>query len=172
MKDVTASVIANLVSRGWTYSPAPLSDSTLPRALEEAPDALLEWTSSFSKLASPNEVVWFLSRDDYVSRTEEGFAWNTFEAISLEAVNSHAEAVAIAEFWDTHFPFLLSVRGHYSFLAVRADGVIVHGEEPEFEETSVVAPSLAYLLDLLARGPADCQKVIERLVFSHVNSAE
>ena len=162
-----ASAIANLVSAGWSFDPTTPPDIALPRALGDASETLVAWMSSFSELSSPDDAVWFLGRGDYVARSGEGFAWNAFERISSEAAETNQEANEVADFWNAHCPILLSVRGAYSYLAVRRDGVIVHGAEPEFEDATAVAPSFEALLDSIARGPADGQEPVERLVFGH-----
>ncbi|WP_396041459.1 hypothetical protein [Aeromicrobium sp. UC242_57] len=84
-------------------------------------ETLVAWMSSFSELSSPDDAVWFLGRGDFDARSGEGFAWNTFEMISAEAADTKQEAADVADFWSAHCPILLSVRGGYSYLAVRSD---------------------------------------------------
>lgn len=49
----------------------------------------------------------------------------------------------------------MSVAGEYEFLAIEGDsGRIVHGIEPEFEDTREVAPSLAALFEDMMAGRA------------------
>lgn len=161
------AAIANLVRAGWSLDPTTPPETVLPRVLGDASETLVAWMSSFSELSSPDDAVWFLGRGDYRARPGEGFAWNAFEMISLKAADTHQEAAEVADFWSAHCPILLSVRGQYSYLAVRTDGAIVHGEEPEFEEATVVAPSFEDLLDSIARGTVNGQDPVERLVFGH-----
>lgn len=110
--------------------------------------------SSFSQLSSPDENCWFLSIDDYSALAQDAFAWNEFEILSLDASSSDDERAMITTFWSRHVPILLSVRDGYSYLAVRDDGVIIHGEEPEFEQTTLVAASLDELLRAFVDGSA------------------
>ena len=167
MTDPAARAIASLVSAGWAYDPAPPLGVALPAPLAGASDALLAWASSFSGLSSSDDAVWFLGLREYVAHGSDDFAWNAFETLSFEAAVSESERSAITEYWSAHRPILLSVRGEYSYLAERADGAIVHGVEPEFEESTVVAESIESLLASLA-GPAQNQHaLVEELLFGH-----
>lgn len=123
----------------------------MPVALEGASPGLLTWVDSFSELSSSDDEVWFLSREDYAVENADGFAWNACELLSREAANTAAAEAEVTGYWREHIPFLLSVRGHYAYLAERADGAIVHGAEPEFEVSTVVAPDLTTLLNALAQ---------------------
>ena len=126
----------------------------MPDALGNASPALLTWVNSFSELSSSDDAVWFLSREDFAVEDADGFAWNAYEMLSLDAVNTAAEVAAVTAYWREHIPILLSVSGNYAYLAERADGAIVHGAEPEFEVSTVVAPDLTTFLNALAQ-PGD-----------------
>ena len=62
-------------------------------------------------------------------------------------------------------PVLLSVRSGYEYLAVRDDGAVVHGAEPEFEEAAVVFPHFEALLRYIAVPPAERNQLVDRLLF-------
>ncbi|WP_053353220.1 hypothetical protein [Leucobacter musarum] len=149
MADEATRAIANLGGAGWRYRPSVPAESGVPNALENASPALMTWVNSFSELSSSDDAVWFLSRDDYAVEDADGFAWNACEMLSLEAANTAAAAAEVTAYWRECTPILLSVRGDYAYLAERADGVIVHGTEPEFEVSTVVAPDLTTLLNAL-----------------------
>lgn len=55
-------------------------------------------------------------------------------------------------FWNAHLPIMMSVGGCYEYYAIHlTNGNIVHGSEPEFEESSIVAESFAdFLLKIVA----------------------
>lgn len=146
------TVAGTLRDRGWVLEAAALADLEFPEALRDAPPEFVAWATSFTRLSSADDAVWFLSAEDYRDPVPEAFAWNAFEQLSLEAAGSDAHRADIARFWRRHWPVLLAVRGHYAYLAVRDDGVIVHGEEPEFEETTVIAQDLATLLSAVVEG--------------------
>ena len=156
---------AMLASVGWSFTPFAPTGTTLPRVLANASDLLQIWVSSFSELATPDDAVWFLSRADFDAQPGEGFGWNALEQISLEAADTDQETAAVTEFWSAHCPILLSVRGHYSYLAERTDGAIVHGEEPDFEATTVVAPDFEAFLDSLGRRATTDNDLVEQLLF-------
>lgn len=141
-----------LRDRGWVLEASTDADTKLPDALRDAPPELVVWATSFARLSSADDAVWFLSAGDYRDPVTEAFAWNAFEQMSLDAAANDAQRAEITRFWRRHWPLVLSVRGHYAYLAMRDDGVIVHGEEPEFEETTVIAPELAALLSAVAAG--------------------
>jgi hypothetical protein len=64
-----------------------------------------------------------------------------------------------------HVPILLSAREYYSYLAICVDGTIVHGEEPEFEETTDVAAHLDDLLHAIANRPEPGTGLLDALLF-------
>lgn len=145
------ATVARLRAAGWaTTPPATSSQDDLPM-LAGFPRDVATWVSSFSSLVSPDEMVWFLSAQDYAGKSDGAFAWNEMELISRDAAMTHEQEISVRQFWSHHLPVLLSVRDGYSYVAVRADGVVVYGEEPEFEEVEVVAPSFASFLDAAGR---------------------
>ncbi len=137
----------------------------MPGALEHASPALLTWVDSFSELSSFDDAVWFLSRIDYAVEDADGFAWNACETLSLNAANTAAAVAEVTAYWREHTPILLSVCGDYAYLAERADGAIVHGAEPEFEVSTVVAPDLTTLLNVLAQLDTHSAGLLEQLVY-------
>ncbi|OYD61061.1 hypothetical protein [Rhodococcus sp. OK302] len=155
MTDPAENAIAALRAARWMREAADDSGVAMPLSRYEAitPDFLTWWTS-FARLSSADETVWFLSASDYVGADGDVFAWNEFELISLDAAETAEEASAVVRFWDRHLPILLSVRNGYSFLALVTAGAgagsVVHGEEPEFEESVPFTASFGHLLETLA----------------------
>jgi hypothetical protein len=140
--------IANLKSMGWHVEP-PTPDAEIPNHLlaryGALPADLVAFISSFSSCLSPSEQAWFVAARDLVA--DESFRFNEFELMSLSAAGSDDDwSSAIQSFWSGHFPLLLSVAGSYQYFALSLSGPtkgsVVYGAEPEFEECSVVAPSL------------------------------
>ena len=85
---------------------------------------------------NPTATAWFLTPGDYLP-VSEGFQWNEFELQSLEWTDNDS---SVSEYWDKHLPVFMSVDGDYSYYAVNTEnGNIVHGCEPEYEISSVVA---------------------------------
>lgn len=165
MTELLQSATESLRAAGWTCEqPLPTEDA-LPSALRTAPESVIRWVSSFSLLSNSDDTVWFLSRDDFTASTDSAFAWNEFEQLGLEAAATDDEAVAVSHFWKRHLPILLSVRGGYEYLAVRDDGAVVHGTEPEFEEADVVCTQFEDLLRYIVTRPAARNDVVERLLF-------
>lgn len=149
MSDIAA--IDTLRAAGWLYEPATGPAPLAERPLDSVDGSVRSWMASFSSLSNADETTWFLTFGDYSGASGDGFAWNEFESISLDAASSDAERDDIHGFWAAHMPILLSVRDGYKYLAVRHDHAIVYGEEPEFEQTEVIAPDLPTLLDLIIR---------------------
>ncbi len=79
-----------------------------------------------------------------------------FEELSLEVAEGDDEwKEEIKRWWDKKLPIIISVRDGYSFFAIDLEndcGNIVKGEEPEFEETEIVASSFYEFLDMLING--------------------
>jgi hypothetical protein len=116
-------------------------------------------------LSNSDETVWFLARDDYCTGAEGAFAWNECEQLSIQAATTDDEAFAVSRFWERQLPVLLSVRDGYEYLAVRDDGAVVHGAEPEFEEAVVAFSHFEDLLRYIIARPAGRNDVVERLLF-------
>jgi hypothetical protein len=144
--------IANLKSFGWYIEP-PAPGAEIPEHLiaryGALPAELVAFISSFSRCLDPSEQAWFVATRDLVS--DEPFRFNEFELMSLSAADSDDDwSAAIQSFWCGHFPLLLSVAGSYQYFALSltgpTKGSVVYGAEPEFEECSVVAPSLTEFL--------------------------
>ncbi|MFJ2505093.1 hypothetical protein [Microbacterium sp. NPDC087592] len=154
-----------LQEAGWTCEPPLSTEDGVLSALRTAPDTVIRWVSSFSQLSNADETVWFLSRHDYSTGAEDAFAWNEFEQLSIQAATTDDELVAVARFWERHIPILLSVRDGYEYLAVRDDGAVVHGAEPDFEQAVVVFSRFEDLLRYIIARPAARNDVIERLLF-------
>lgn len=156
MSDAELHVLAveRLQAAGWVVVPATARDRAAPAVVERAHRSVAPWVSSFSRLSNADETTWFLAAEDYTDATDDGFTWNELETLSHDASSTDDEHAAVTAFWAEHLPILLSVRGSYAYLAVRRDGVVVHGEEPELEETTVVAPDLATLLESIVHAPA------------------
>lgn len=165
MTDLFRSATGCLQEAGWTCE-APLStEDGVPPALHTASETVVRWVSSFSLLSNSDETVWFLSRHDYSTGAEDAFAWNECEQLSIQAATTDDEVVAVSRFWASHVPILLSVRDGYEYLAVRDDGAVVHGTEPEFEEAVVVFSHFEDLLKYIIVRPAARNGVVDRLLF-------
>lgn len=149
-----------LRKRGWTVSRQDASSSKLPACISgryhRIPAEWVKFLDSFSVCVSPDETAWFLCIDDFIRQGDDIFRWNEFELMSLQAAIDDNDAEwqrSIVRFWDGHLPVCLSVAGGYAYYAVRmSDGAVVHGAEPEFEETSVIAPSFDRFIEMVCAG--------------------
>ncbi|UOQ57818.1 hypothetical protein MUN78_02985 [Leucobacter allii] len=165
MTELFRTAAGRLQESGWVYEPPLSTRDDVPSALHTAPETVIRWVSSFSLLSYADETVWFLSRPDYSTDAEDAFAWNECEQLSILAATTDAEAAAVSRFWKRHLPILLSVRSGYEYLAVRDDGAVVHGAEPEFEEAVVVFSHFEHLLRHIIAWPARRDHVVDGLLF-------
>lgn len=109
--------------------------------------------SEYSKLSNPEENVWFLLSEDFSCADPDEFAWDTFQKMSIDAVDDEEERAEISAWWDGYFPIVMSVGGDYIFYAIElSTGHIVMGCEPEFEEVTAAAESLDDLFEKIAEG--------------------
>ena len=116
----------------------------IPRDISEAMAGLME-------VVSPDQKCWLLTSREYAGDSDSVFAWNEWEQQSIEAAGDDLEWIRQIElFWDKHLPIALSVRDGYGYFALREDGSVVGGQEPDFEGTAVVASSYSSFLSLLA----------------------
>jgi hypothetical protein len=105
-----------------------------------------------SIVRSPDERAWLLTSADFHGN-ESAYAWNEWEKQSLEAADTDEEwRNSIVQFWDGHFPVLMSVKSGYAYWALEhRNCAVVCGEEPEYEEPSPLARSGDEMLELLVR---------------------
>lgn len=152
-----SAFIERLVSLGWNLERAATvtdySGSEVAAKIDQTSDEFKSFIRSFSLLANAEDNIWFLSLTEYLKENDgEGFAWNEFELQSLEAAEDEEEVAAIKAFWNAHLPFMLSVKNGYAYFAIVLDGAdkgkIVIGNEPMYEETTVVADDLPAFFDV------------------------
>ncbi|MBC1996684.1 SMI1/KNR4 family protein, partial [Listeria seeligeri] len=95
--------------------------------------------------SNAGDTCWFLSEGDFLENEDDAFSWNSFEQMSLEAAEGDKNLEnKVRLFWNAHLPIMMSVGGCYEYYAIHlTNGNIVHGSEPEFEESSIVAESFA-----------------------------
>ena len=160
MRDVINRVYDTLSKNGWTISRQNISLYRLHECISgrynSPPAEWVEFLNSISVCVNPDETAWFLCTNDFNEQGDDAFRWNEFELMSLQAAIDDSDAEwqsAIVKFWDNHLPIYLSVAGGYEYYAIRmSDGVIVHGAEPEFEETTDAAPSFAKFMEMICTG--------------------
>lgn len=115
-----------------------------------------EFLKHFKEVISIDEKTWFLCSDEYNGVSESAFKWNEFEELSLEAAEGDNDwREEIKRWWDKKLPIIMSVREGYSFFAIDLEnncGNIVRGEEPEFEETEIIANSFYEFLEMVMKG--------------------
>ena len=154
-----------LQRRAWKIQRATSREPLLPPGVQQryprVPVELFAFLETLDSCANAAEDVWFLCREDFLRADSDGFRWNEFELMALESDDIERKAQARA-FWDLYFPFMLAVHSDYDYLAVSlaegSYGRIVHGCGPDFEETTIVAPSFGQFLSLfrqIAAGERD-----------------
>lgn len=154
-----------LEKQGWTLRLLE-NEGVLPPIVRTRyraiPDELLKAIVSTAEMVSPDEKAWFLCFPDYSDTSNSAYKWDEWEIQSLEtAADDTKWQSEIRQFWDNHFPFLMSVKSGYAYYAVRiSDGAVVCGEEPEFEEVTEVAPSLAEFMSKLQSNPSSFSRYI------------
>ena len=118
---------------------------------ENALESWLEFIRQFSLCANKEFTKWFITFEDF---GEEGFRWNEFEQISLEAADDDTEwRKQVTDFWDKHLPVFMSVEGEYEYYAVNVEsGQVVFGFEPEFEEPETAADSFEDFIGKIVTG--------------------
>ena len=117
------------------------------------PFEYLTFLKQFEQITNQNDTSWFISIEDFRGETDTDFKWNDFELQSLEAFKDDKEETEkVRNFWNNHIPILMSV-ADYEYLAIcllkDRFGEIVHGVEPEFEETAKVCDNFEQLMTLI-----------------------
>jgi hypothetical protein len=147
--------VTNLKRAGWTvklHREAHALPVEVKARYAWLPEDVERFLGGVEAIVSPEEKAWLLGYSDYAGSSSSAFAWDEFERLSLNAADQDLEWVSrIRQFWDFHFPVMLSVKSGYAYFAIRRpDLCIVGGEEPEFEEAKSVAASFHQFLNLLA----------------------
>ena len=121
------------------------------KRFQKIPDSFFDFLGHFKSITSKDDTTWFICADNYNDDSDDAFKWNEFELLSLEAAESDTEwKKEIANWWSDKLPFLMSVKGGYSFYAIdlgENNGAIIKGEEPEFEEAHIIASDFEEFLD-------------------------
>ena len=134
--------------------PKELPAELLKRYKNIPPD-YLTFLSQFEQITNQKDTSWFNSIEDFNGESDTDFKWNDFELQSLEALEGDEEEYDnVRIFWNNHIPILMSVT-EYEYLAICLEcdryGEIVHGIEPEFEETSKICNSFEELMALFEK---------------------
>lgn len=142
---------------GWTVeglAPTPLPSLVLAR-YPWIPSDVRSLLETYRTIANQDNTAWFLTGREFAGEAGSAYAWNEWERQSLEAAGGDAKwQQSIRAFWDAHIPIVLTVKSGYGYFAVERSGTIVRGEEPEYEDVRVVAPTLEEFLRLLAEDGA------------------
>lgn len=148
------AILDDLQRRGWGVLleavPRPIPEDVglrygwLPRDIRSLAEEV-------EYAVSPDEKAWLNTAADLSAGNASAFQWNQWEIDSLAAAGSDARLRrTIRTFWDRHFPVMISLKSGYAYFAIRAQGsMVVRGEEPEYEHTTVVADSFTRFLELI-----------------------
>ena len=146
------------MKNGWnaelTVQKPELPESAIER-YKFIPQGWLDFVRCFKLISNGADNIWFLLPEDFADRADdEGFRWNEFELISLEAASDDEEwQKKIRAFWDNYIPVVMSVAGDYHYYAVGIrTGEIFEGWEPEFDQVQMVAPSFTDFIELIISG--------------------
>jgi hypothetical protein len=131
-------------NNGWHIKTAEIDVETLPDDVKDRyniPTEYKNFLESVKTCINKEENIWFLCTDDYLENSEDAFRWNEFELISLEAADEDiALRDSVKSYWDNHLPIIMNVKDDYAYYAIDMNTrKIVKGNEPEFEETTIVA---------------------------------
>lgn len=158
MKKAYAKALDELAKDGWDVrllsrkKPCPkdvvLRYAWLPKDVR----SLLEEAEAID---SPDDKAWFNTSTSLAGESGAAFLWNQWELDSLAAAVDTFPKLqpGIREFWDQHFPVMMSVKSGYAYFAIqKTDLAIVQGEELEYEEVTQVTKSFSEFLAMLRTG--------------------
>lgn len=115
------------------------------------PKSWLTFIKGYGSILNEEENIWFLTAENYCPKSEDEWRYNEFELISHEAADEDEELISeVKQFWDNHFPIIISVADGYQYYAIELDsGKIVCGYEPEFEEAETLAENFDEFLEMI-----------------------
>ncbi|APM39455.1 SMI1/KNR4 family protein [Clostridium kluyveri] len=159
MKDRIEKFLKWAEDNGWNVKRHQNTDVCLPDNIISRYPSIskeyIEFLKSVNVCIAPDDSSWFLCLDDYNGVSDSAYSWNEIEKLCLEeAENDEEWKQEITEFWDCHLPVYFSVKSGYAYYALNTtgeSGSIVHGYEPEFEETDIVTTSFVDFLDAIMK---------------------
>jgi hypothetical protein len=159
------NVLQELARSGWTVENLPQHVS-LPVEVTQRypgiPDEYRTLLESVALVAAPNDSAWLVTGAEFAGTADSAYSWNEWEQQSLDAAGKDdALRASVRSFWDRHMPILMSVKSGYAYFALDLQTLqVVQGEEPEYEETSLLAESLEELFHLIVRRDPKVQRWI------------
>lgn len=148
------AILDDLQRRGWG-----VHFGAVPRPIPEGVELRYGWlprdirslVEEVEYAVSPDEKAWLNTAADLSADNDSAFQWNQWEIDSLAAAGSDSRLRrTIRTFWDRHFPVMISLKSGYAYFAIHEQSsMMVRGEEPEYEYTSVVAESFTGFLELI-----------------------
>ncbi len=144
--------LKQLTNKDWIIDSTPLITTSIPidplakKRIDKAPKEFNDFICSFSECTSKEETIWILSYQDYQNGYDVAHPWNKYENESIE-YSDESMHDDIHTFWENHIPFVMSVSGAYSYIAICINkenyGKIYQGFEPEYEEVTLIASNLS-----------------------------
>jgi hypothetical protein len=144
-----------LLARGWVVeltAPGGALPLSLRRRYPHLPAQVASFLAEIETCHNQRDDAWIFGSSFFTREDPTDFRWNECELMSLDAVEGDVAAThQIREYWDHHLPFMMAVHSDYEYLAVQTSaalplGRVVHGCAPEFEVSTVVAPSFERFL--------------------------
>ena len=115
------------------------------------PPHIQSFLCAHAQICRADELAWLLLAPNFNGTSGSAYRWNELEVQSIEGTRGDLTwQQEIRSFWDAHLPIAMSIQGGYSYHALRSDGAVVAGREPEYEESHRVAESYDEFLDQLA----------------------
>jgi hypothetical protein len=113
-------------------------------------DYFTEFVCRVKRCVNESGTVWFNCYDEFSENSDIAFKWNEFELLSLESSeDDELLKQTIYKFWRCNLPIIMSVKNGYEYYAIRNDGMVVSGVEPEFEETRQISESFEKFTEML-----------------------
>ena len=145
--------VLRLQRAGWLVSRADAAQMLPGQVLARypwIPPRIQSFLCAYAQICRADEKAWLLSAPDFNGTSRSAYRWNEWEVQSLDgAKRDPTWRQEIQAFWDEHLPIALSIEDGYSYHALRSDGSVIAGREPEYEEPRKVAGSYEEFLQQL-----------------------
>lgn len=111
MDALLESLTKSLTEQGWKVE---MQENTqIPTEIAQRYDSLptdyIYFLRNMKACVNSAETVWMLCPDDFAPQGEDGFAWNEFEKMSLDAAEGdNIWTAEIKSFWNEHLPILMT----------------------------------------------------------------
>lgn len=132
------------LSNNWQIVENDSSEYKPPSVYREKIGYFEDIIKKYKRISNAKSTIWLVVSECIYNTDPESFSWDEFKKISLSGCIDEDGKKSVVQWWDRHFPIIMSVEnGAYEYYAIETiSKKIGFSFEPFFEEEEIVAESL------------------------------